>query len=67
MDVVHMQKREFPCRGEAQENEEEDGDMMMGDDNEEATDDADFEGPQESGQDLPYSGGQNVVSIHLIP
>ena len=50
----------------AQENEEEDGDMMMGDDHEEATDDADFEGPQESGQDLPYSGGQNVVSITRI-
>ena len=51
----------------AKENEDEDCDMMMGDDHEEATDDADFEGPQESGQDLPYSGGQNVVSIHLIP
>ena len=50
----------------AQENEEEDGDMMMGDDPDEATDDADFEVPQESGQDLPYSGGQNVVSITLI-
>ena len=51
---------------DAKENEDEDCDMM-GDDHEEATDDADFEGPQESGQDLPYSGGQNVVSIHLIP
>ena len=43
----------------AQENEEDDGDMMMSED---AADDADFESPQDNGQDLPYSGGQNVVS-----
>ena len=44
------------------ENEEEEDDMMMMADQEEANDDADFEGPQETGQDQPYSGGQNVVS-----
>ena len=45
------------------ENDEEEGDMMMMGDQEDANDDADFEGPQETGQDQPYSGGQNVVSI----
>ena len=46
-----------------QENDEDDGEMMISGDHEDANDDTDFDGPQENGEDTPYSGGQNVVSI----
>ena len=44
------------------ENEEDDAMMILDEDQEDTNDENDMDGIQETGQDTPYSGGQNVVS-----
>ena len=44
-----------------QDNEEEDNLIMSGE-QDDTNDENDYDGSQENGQDVPYSGGQNVVS-----
>ena len=44
------------------ENEEDDSMMILDEDQEDVNDENDMDGIQETGQDTPYSGGQNVVS-----
>lgn len=44
-----------------QDNEEEDTLIMSGE-QDDTNDENEYDGPQDSGQDIPYSGGQNVVS-----
>ena len=64
---VHLHNRENESGMEiiaeegTQENDEEDTLIMSGE-QDDTNDENDYDGPQDNGQDVPYSGGQNVVS-----